>query len=152
MKIKLNSNQEIVNTIQEGLKRTGGYCPCRVERTPENKCMCQEFINQQELGINDFIIPETSEVSNRKLTVENMVVDAGTASRFCIGGIAGSLGAGMTIENSYVKGMTVVAAPSGTDKTTYVGGIAGRTLGNSGVIKNVYTAMLLIKNMQKQKN
>ena len=32
MKIKLSSDQEIVNTIREGLKRTGGYCPCRVER------------------------------------------------------------------------------------------------------------------------
>ena len=27
MKIKLNPDQEIVNTIREGLKRTGGYCP-----------------------------------------------------------------------------------------------------------------------------
>ena len=27
MKIKLNSDQEVVNTIREGLKRTGGYCP-----------------------------------------------------------------------------------------------------------------------------
>ncbi len=31
MKIKLNPDQEIVQTIREGLKRTGGYCPCRVE-------------------------------------------------------------------------------------------------------------------------
>ena len=36
MKIKLNPDQEIVNTIREGLKRTGGYCPCRVERTEKN--------------------------------------------------------------------------------------------------------------------
>ena len=28
MKIKLNPEQEIVNTIREGLNRTGGYCPC----------------------------------------------------------------------------------------------------------------------------
>ena len=32
MKIKLNSDQEVVDTIREGLKRTSGYCPCRVER------------------------------------------------------------------------------------------------------------------------
>ena len=39
MKIKLNPDQEIVNTIREGLKRTGGYCPCRRERTEEpNVC------------------------------------------------------------------------------------------------------------------
>ena len=32
MKIKLNSDQEVVDTIREGLKRTSGYCPCRVEQ------------------------------------------------------------------------------------------------------------------------
>lgn len=46
MKITLNSNQEIVNTIKEGLKRTGGYCPCRVQRTEDFKCMCKEFKEQ----------------------------------------------------------------------------------------------------------
>lgn len=46
MKIKLNPNQEIVDKIKEGLKKTGGYCPCKLERTEENKCMCEEFRNQ----------------------------------------------------------------------------------------------------------
>ncbi len=46
MKIKLNPDQEIVNTIREGLKRTGGYCHCRRERTEATKCMCQEFKDQ----------------------------------------------------------------------------------------------------------
>ena len=35
-----------MNTIREGLKRTGGYCPCRLERTEATKCMCQEFMDQ----------------------------------------------------------------------------------------------------------
>ena len=43
MKVSLNENQEIVKKIQEGLERTGGYCPCRLKRTEENKCMCEEF-------------------------------------------------------------------------------------------------------------
>ena len=34
MKIKLNSDQEVVDTIREGLKRTSGYCP--LERTEKN--------------------------------------------------------------------------------------------------------------------
>lgn len=46
MKVRFNEDQEIVNSIQEGLKHTGGYCPCRMARTPENKCMCQEFRKQ----------------------------------------------------------------------------------------------------------
>ena len=48
MKITLNPNQEIVKTIQEGLKRTGGYCPCRLNRTEDYKCMCKEFKQQVE--------------------------------------------------------------------------------------------------------
>ena len=46
MKIKFNDDENIVNNIKEGLKRTGGYCPCKLERTEENKCMCEEFRNQ----------------------------------------------------------------------------------------------------------
>lgn len=46
MKVTLNTNKEIVNTIKEGLKRTGGYCPCRLERIDDNKCMCKEFKDQ----------------------------------------------------------------------------------------------------------
>ena len=46
MKITENTDLEIVKAIREGLARTGGYCPCRLERTPENKCMCKEFRDQ----------------------------------------------------------------------------------------------------------
>lgn len=46
MEVLLNENKEIVNTVKEGLKRTGGYCPCRRDRTEENKCMCKEFREQ----------------------------------------------------------------------------------------------------------
>jgi len=41
--VKLNPDKEIVKTVKEGLERTGGYCPCRMERTPQYKCMCDEF-------------------------------------------------------------------------------------------------------------
>ncbi|MBO4594702.1 MAG: ferredoxin thioredoxin reductase catalytic beta chain [Clostridia bacterium] len=46
MKIRYNENEEIVKTVKEGLKRTGGYCPCRLKRTEEYKCMCKEFKEQ----------------------------------------------------------------------------------------------------------
>ena len=46
MKIRFNENQEIVDSVKEGLVRTGGYCPCRLERSEENKCMCKEFREQ----------------------------------------------------------------------------------------------------------
>ena len=46
MKVRLNEDKEVVAKIREGLKRTGGYCPCRLARTEENKCMCEEFKRQ----------------------------------------------------------------------------------------------------------
>ena len=48
MKVTLNSNEAVVKTVKEGLKRTGGYCPCRTERTEDFKCMCKEFREQIE--------------------------------------------------------------------------------------------------------
>ncbi len=49
MKISLNPDAKVVQVIQEGLKQKGGYCPCRLEKTEEYKCMCKEFRDQ----IND---------------------------------------------------------------------------------------------------
>ena len=46
MAIRLNEDQEMVKIVRDGLKRTGGYCPCRLERTEENKCICKEFREQ----------------------------------------------------------------------------------------------------------
>ncbi len=46
MKITLNPNEAVVKAVKEGLKKTGGYCPCRTQRTEEYKCMCKEFKEQ----------------------------------------------------------------------------------------------------------
>lgn len=46
MKIRFNEDQALVESVKEGLKRTGGYCPCKLERSEENKCMCKEFREQ----------------------------------------------------------------------------------------------------------
>ena len=48
MKVSLNPDQEIVKTVKEGLERTGGYCPCRLQRTPDTKCICKEFREQMK--------------------------------------------------------------------------------------------------------
>lgn len=46
MAVRFNSDEEMVKTVKEGLKMTGGYCPCRRERTEDNKCICKEFREQ----------------------------------------------------------------------------------------------------------
>ncbi|MBQ4324780.1 MAG: ferredoxin thioredoxin reductase catalytic beta chain [Clostridia bacterium] len=44
--IRLNPDVAIVEKIREGLKAKGGYCPCRLERTEDNRCICREFREQ----------------------------------------------------------------------------------------------------------
>ena len=43
MAVRLNENEEMVKIVKDGLKRTGGYCPCRMQKLPEYKCICDEF-------------------------------------------------------------------------------------------------------------
>lgn len=50
MKIILNPDSEVVKEVREGLKRTGGYCPCRVVKNADTKCMCKDFKEQSEEG------------------------------------------------------------------------------------------------------
>lgn len=45
-KIRLNENREVVESVKKGLKEKDGYCPCRLQRTEDFKCMCKEFREQ----------------------------------------------------------------------------------------------------------
>ncbi len=46
MKIRENENKEVVARIREGLKKKDGFCPCKLGKKSENKCMCNEFKKQ----------------------------------------------------------------------------------------------------------
>ncbi len=46
MKVRLNEDIELVKKLKEALERKEGYCPCRLQRIPENKCICKEFREQ----------------------------------------------------------------------------------------------------------
>jgi ferredoxin-thioredoxin reductase catalytic subunit len=52
MAVKLNEDKAVVERIREGLKKKGGYCPCRLGNEPENKCICEEF--RQQIADPDF--------------------------------------------------------------------------------------------------
>lgn len=47
MRIKVSENKKIVQEIREKLKANDNYCPCRLEKTPDTKCMCKEFLEQE---------------------------------------------------------------------------------------------------------
>ena len=46
MAVRFNENKDLVAKIQEGLKKKDGYCPCRLQKLPEYKCICEEFKQQ----------------------------------------------------------------------------------------------------------
>jgi len=50
MKIKINPNKELVEEITKAINKNGGFCCCAIEKTPDTKCICRVFLEQQELG------------------------------------------------------------------------------------------------------
>ena len=47
MTIKLSDDTELVKEIKNRLRDNGGYCPCKIEKTDDTKCMCREFREQE---------------------------------------------------------------------------------------------------------
>ena len=50
VKIKTNSDEKFVQEFREKLKENNGYCPCRVTKNKDTKCMCKEFREQVDRG------------------------------------------------------------------------------------------------------
>lgn len=46
MKVRYSTDEQRVKEVLEGLKVKDGFCPCKVGKKPENKCMCKEFKEQ----------------------------------------------------------------------------------------------------------
>lgn len=46
MSVRLNEDKKLVEMLKDGLRKKDGYCPCRLEKTEENKCICKEFREQ----------------------------------------------------------------------------------------------------------
>ncbi len=44
--VKLNPDADFVARLESALEMRGGYCPCRLQRIPENVCPCAEFRGQ----------------------------------------------------------------------------------------------------------
>ena len=50
MRVTTNPDKEFVKEIKDKLKQNGGYCPCRISKTPDTKCRCKEFREMIERG------------------------------------------------------------------------------------------------------
>lgn len=48
LKIIYNQDKQIVDKILDALDKNNGYCPCKLEKNNDTKCMCKEFREQKE--------------------------------------------------------------------------------------------------------
>ena len=46
LKITYNQDKQIVDKILDALDKNNGYCPCKLEKNNDTKCMCKEFREQ----------------------------------------------------------------------------------------------------------
>ena len=46
MAIRLSDDKELVEEIKQKLKANDGYCPRRIIKNEDTKCMCKEFREQ----------------------------------------------------------------------------------------------------------
>lgn len=50
VKVRVNTDAEIVAEIRKRLKENDGYCPCKLVHTDDTKCMCKEFRDTIDIG------------------------------------------------------------------------------------------------------
>lgn len=50
IEVRKNPNKEYVKSIMEKLKKNNFYCPCKLEKNENTKCMCLEFREQIDRG------------------------------------------------------------------------------------------------------
>lgn len=46
MRIGYVEDKTLVEKIKQKLKENDGYCPCRLDKNEDTKCMCKEFRDQ----------------------------------------------------------------------------------------------------------
>lgn len=47
--IRLNLNAD-VEGIRKAIADNDGYCPCAIQKTPDTKCMCKDFMENMGPG------------------------------------------------------------------------------------------------------
>lgn len=48
--ITTNPDEDFVKEMKKKLKANSGYCPCKLEKTKDTKCMCKDF-REMESGM-----------------------------------------------------------------------------------------------------
>ena len=48
MRITRHPNKDFVEQMLKALKENSNYCPCKIEKTKDTKCICKEFREQKD--------------------------------------------------------------------------------------------------------
>ena len=51
MKVKVVDDKARVEEIRKALEDNDGYCPCKLIKNVDTKCMCREFREQMAAGL-----------------------------------------------------------------------------------------------------
>ena len=51
MKVKVVDDKARVEEIRKALEDNDGYCPCRLIKNVDTKCLCREFREQMAAGL-----------------------------------------------------------------------------------------------------
>lgn len=65
-KIVPNDDICLVKEIRRKLIENNGYCPCRIVKNNDTKCMCKEFRDSQEEGLCHCGLYRKVQVGERK--------------------------------------------------------------------------------------
>ena len=47
-RIEINPDKEFADKMRKAIRDNDGYCPCRIQKTEDTKCMCKEFLEMEE--------------------------------------------------------------------------------------------------------
>lgn len=50
MRIKEVDDKDFVKEVRKRIKENDGYCPCKLVKNDDTKCICKEFAEQKTLG------------------------------------------------------------------------------------------------------
>ena len=48
MRIKQNPDTKLAEEVRKQLKENDGFCPCRIDKNQDTKCICKEFREMEE--------------------------------------------------------------------------------------------------------
>ncbi len=51
MIVYVNPDKEYAEEVRQMIKDNNGFCPCKLEKTPDTKCRCKAFRDQIKQGI-----------------------------------------------------------------------------------------------------